>query len=245
MQVLDDIRAGFVDVKVLKLAPELVQIDATARGNFARKLGFWYRPLNSDDIGIVPFLRHVDVGEAFLKTHGAGAADLLLCYMSNVPRLTASVSRELLGPCYCKPQAGRVYPAHAQWVLAGKSYSWRDHALSLSTTSEQTTSIRGGYFTENYKWGHPRHFRNFYATHKKSITVREKTRPPLTLLITCYQIKEQRLLQKCCLRIESNFLASKRKRVMAWVTSRVRVEVFSLISCHAIFSLTLLSFTDN
>ena len=62
---------------------------------------------------------------------------LLWCWeMSNAPRLTALVSRELLGPCYCKPQAGRVSPAHAQWVLARKSYSWpwRDHALSLSST---------------------------------------------------------------------------------------------------------------
>ena len=40
MQVLDDLRAGFVDVKVLQLAPELVQVDTTARGNFAGKFGF-------------------------------------------------------------------------------------------------------------------------------------------------------------------------------------------------------------
>ena len=58
--------------------------------------------------------------------------------MSNVPRLTALVSRELLRPCYCKPQAGRVSPAHAQWILARKSYSWRDHAaLSLSLSEKQ------------------------------------------------------------------------------------------------------------
>ena len=69
-----------------------------------------------------------------------------------------------------------------------------DHALSLSTISEQTTSIRGGYFAENYKWGHPRHLGNFYAIHKKSVSVRKKTRPPLTLFITCYQIKNR----GCC-----------------------------------------------
>ena len=58
--------------------------------------------------------------------------------MSNTPRLTALVSRELLSPCYRKPQAGRVSPAHAQWVLAGKLYSWlwRDNALSLVLVSQ-------------------------------------------------------------------------------------------------------------
>ena len=116
------------------------------------------------------------------------------------------------------------------------------YALSLSTISEQTTSIRGGYFKENYKWGHPRHLRNFYAIHKKSITAGKKTRPPLILLInimtshiTCYQIKDRDCCMKHFLGIESNFL----------VTSRVRVEVFSLISRHEIFSLRLLSFTNN
>ena len=85
-------------------------------------------------------------------------------------------------------------------------------SLSLSTISEQTTSIRGGYFKENYKWGHPRHLRNFYAIHKKSITAGKKTRPPLILLIdiitshiTCYQIKDRDCCMKNFLGIESNF----------------------------------------
>ena len=67
--------------------------------------------------------------------------------MSNVPRLTALVSRELLRPCYCKPQAGRVPPAHAQWILARKSYSWRDHA-ALSRQHYQKNNMGSGYFTE-------------------------------------------------------------------------------------------------
>ena len=64
-----------MDVKVLKLTPEFVQVDATAWGNFTRKLGFWYCPLNSN--GIVPFLRHIDVRKTFLKTHGAAVLLLI------------------------------------------------------------------------------------------------------------------------------------------------------------------------
>ena len=92
--------------------------------------------------------------------------------MSNTPRLTASVSRELLSPCYCKPQAGRVSTAHAQWVLAGKSWPRRDHALSLSSQHYQNKQQAWG--EENCKWGHSRHQRNFYAKQKKSKTERKQ-----------------------------------------------------------------------
>ena len=250
MQVLDDLRAGFVDVKVLQLAPELVQVDTTARGNFAGKFGFWYRPLNSDDI--IPFLRHVDVGKAFLKTHGLVQ---LICWcfiwvlIYHVSPLRCPENYWVHVIVSLKQDASTLRMLSEFWrVNPTRGVTMLSCSLSLSTISEQTTSIRGGYFKENYKWGHPRHLRNFYAIHKKSITAGKKTRPPLILLIdiityiTHHMLsnQRQRLLHEIFSWNWIKFFSFKKR-----VTSRVRVEVFSLISRHAIFSLRLLSFTDN
>ena len=166
-----------MDVEVLKLTPEFVQVDATARGNFTWKLGFWYCPLNPD--GIIPFLRHIYVWKNFLKTHDAAVLLLWLLEMSNELRLTALVSRELLRPCYCKPQAGRVSPAHAQWILARKSYSWRDHApcCSLSLVIRKTTW--GVDISQNSTSGGTRVIKEISTHYNIKVQNRKKTRPPL------------------------------------------------------------------
>ena len=96
--------------------------------------------------------------------------------MSNVPRLNALVSRELLRPCYCKPQAGRVSPAHAQWILARKSYSWRDHA-ALSLVIRKTTW--GVDISQNSTSGGTRVIKEISTHYNIKVRDRKKTRPPL------------------------------------------------------------------
>ena len=213
MQVLDDLRAGFVDVKVFQLAPELVQVDTTARGNFAGKFGFWYRPLNSDDI--IPFLRHVDVGKAFLKTHGLVQ---LICWcfiwvlIFHVSPLRCPENYWVHVIVSLKQDASTLRMLSEFWrVNPTRGVTMLSCSLSLSFNNIRTNNKHSRrIFQRKLQVGAPASFKKFLRNTQKIHNSRKENKTTTNTSsryhnITCYQIKDRDCCMKYFLGIESIF----------------------------------------